>query len=414
MYIDNIKEFKELLNESEKYVVYGAGAVGKAVAQYLVECGISINSIQVVVSEKKKEFTSICGVNICEVNDSQIDWGSQSLVIVSVMGDLKNDIASIVANYSDNYIVFSDSMCLELRHRSGDFEYEKSQIFGQVESLKSENEMLSAQVKRLSPQNKLQYLVLNILDHCNLNCRGCDHFSPIAKERCISADIICADLERLSEVMSSNVDRIGIMGGEPLLHPELCRIIKKTRECFHDTIIQVDTNGLLLMQQGDEFWDVCRESDAIILQTKYPINLDFEKISALCREKGVKHEYYGNTGDVLKTSYKIPFNLNGDCDINDSFSKCFHANYCVTLQEGRIYPCTVAPTAHIFRDRFEKSMELCEQDCLDIYDENLTEQTVLNFLATPIPFCRYCDVNGRSYGHEWEISEGKMEEWVNE
>jgi hypothetical protein len=38
-------------------------------------------------------------------------------------------------------------------------------------------------LRRTMPQLRLARFELNILDHCNLCCKGCDHFAAIARER---------------------------------------------------------------------------------------------------------------------------------------------------------------------------------------------------------------------------------------
>ena len=104
------------------------------------------------------------------------------------------------------------------------------------------------QRQRLIPQRQLSYFVLNILDHCNLRCKGCDHFAAIAEERFVPLDDIKKDLAQMSKILNGDVSSIGVMGGEPLLHPQLKEILINTRWFFPKTIIQLVTNGLLLLQ----------------------------------------------------------------------------------------------------------------------------------------------------------------------
>ena len=79
---------------------------------------------------------------------------------------------------------------------------------------------------------------------------------------------------------------------------ELLQIIRKY---FGKVNIRIVTNGLLLLNQPDSFWNCCRENKVVLEQTKYPINLDFEQIAKLAEEKGVKHIYMDDTGENTKT-----------------------------------------------------------------------------------------------------------------
>jgi hypothetical protein len=264
---------------------------------------------------------------------------------------------------------------------------------------------------RLMPQQELSYFVLNILDHCNLRCKGCDHFAAIAEERFVSLDDIKKDLAQMSKIFNNGVSRIGIMGGEPLLHPKLKEILINTRLFFPETIIQLVTNGLLLLRQDEYFWRICREQNIVIVNTKYPINLDYETIKKTAAVHGVMFEYYGDTGSIAKTSYKMLMDIEGKQDPKKSFIECFHANTFPLLMEGKFYSCTVAPNVRHFNKKFGTRMELENGDFLDIYHVKKASE-LFKFLSSPKPFCRYCDVNNRSHGHKWERSKQDMREWV--
>ena len=41
---------------------------------------------------------------------------------------------------------------------------------------------------RMAPQPRLSYVVLKILDYCNLRCKGRDHFAAIARRRFVPQD----------------------------------------------------------------------------------------------------------------------------------------------------------------------------------------------------------------------------------
>ena len=65
----------------------------------------------------------------------------------------------------------------------------------------------------------MKYIETHIVDHCNLNCRGCSHFSPLAKPYFKSLDEYKREFERLAEITNHYIQQIRIMGGEPFLHP---------------------------------------------------------------------------------------------------------------------------------------------------------------------------------------------------
>lgn len=266
-------------------------------------------------------------------------------------------------------------------------------------------------VVRNLPMTHLTNFVLNVCDHSNLRCKGCDHFACIAEERFVPLESIQKDVFRMAELTNGDVDLIGIMGGEPLLHPDLLDIIAVARKALPKTWIRVVTNGILLLQMKEDFWQCCRDNDITIVNTKYPINLQYDKIQEVAKEHGVRFEFYGSTGSVQKTSYKLPMDINGRQNPGQSFWRCFHVHSCMFVSDGKFYPCTMAPNARIFNQKFGTHMEITDKDYLDIYKiKNVDE--IFDFLSKPIPFCRYCMTDKRSFGHPWERSKQQMSEWT--
>lgn len=260
----------------------------------------------------------------------------------------------------------------------------------------------------------LEYMVLNILDHCNLRCKGCDHFACIASPYFVSVEQIYMDLKRMSELFHGDgIMQIAVMGGEPLLHPELLEILKIVRYFFPNTIIRLTTNGLLLLKQNDEFWKVCRENKVTIVNTKYPINLDYEAMQNKAKREMVKFRFFEGTGDnVVKKSFKKIINLKGNSNIDESFQKCHIANYGNFLMEGKFYGCPFSCQSYrIFNSKYDMNLQMTEDDYLDIYKIQNKEE-IFEFAAKPRLYCRYC--NGLSPTFDWTRSEFKKEEWIED
>ena len=52
---------------------------------------------------------------------------------------------------------------------------------------------------------------VDIVNHCNLNCVGCGHFSPLAKEYYLPLDSFKRDCEQLSKLTGGVIERMEIM-----------------------------------------------------------------------------------------------------------------------------------------------------------------------------------------------------------
>ena len=268
-------------------------------------------------------------------------------------------------------------------------------------------------LKRITPRPNLTGFVVDIVDHCNLNCKGCDHFSPLAKEKFLELQNFENDLKRLNELTEGNIDYIGLMGGEPLLHPQINSFTKLARNYFKTSKIKIYTNAINLMNMNEDFWQTCSDNNIIIEITRYPIKIDFDKINNTAEKYNITVEYYGGFDKILKTSYKIPLDLKGEQDPVENFLHCFHANQCIFLRDGKIYPCTVAPNIYRFNEYFNKNIPLCPGDGIDIYKVKSIDE-ITGFIAKPIPFCKYCDVQNRSFNHKWSVSKKDINEWIEE
>jgi sulfatase maturation enzyme AslB (radical SAM superfamily) len=130
-----------------------------------------------------------------------------------------------------------------------------------------------------------------ITRHCNLNCKYCQAFSPIAEERYVDKASYVRDFTRLSELTGGKIERIHIQGGEPLLHPELLDLLRETRRLFKGSLIFLVTNGILLPKQTEYFWRTCKKENILVYVSHYPINIHYESLKKAADKYGVKMTY---------------------------------------------------------------------------------------------------------------------------
>ena len=122
----------------------------------------------------------------------------------------------------------------------------------------------------------------HLVDHCNLDCVRCSHFSPLDKRRnfYLQPSVFEKECKRLSELTGGKLGELQFSGGETLLHPEAYVFPYIARKYFPNTQIIFITNGTLLLKQKSDFYLSCRENSAQIWISHYPIGLDYEKIEA--------------------------------------------------------------------------------------------------------------------------------------
>jgi MoaA/NifB/PqqE/SkfB family radical SAM enzyme len=245
---------------------------------------------------------------------------------------------------------------------------------------------------------EFNYLEFHLTDHCNLNCKGCAHFCPIADK--VFADIIDyeKDLQQLKK-MFSNIKMIRIMGGEPLLHPDIELFISSTHKYFPKTDLRLVTNGLLLNKMPQHFWDVCLANNIKFDLTIYPpfINQSATWI-ALIGGYGLEVSHY------VADTFFSGLNLNGNSDKNNSFKLCMYN--CYFLYKGKLYPCALPALSHYFNSKF--NMNIPNNGFVDIYEKNITGWDILDHMEKPIDACKFCS---KLKGFKWDFSNREISEW---
>ncbi|MBE6095229.1 MAG: radical SAM protein [Schwartzia succinivorans] len=264
--------------------------------------------------------------------------------------------------------------------------------------------------RRVGKRETLRFEI-NINKHCNLNCKGCDHFAPLSTEDCMDLSVYERDMKRMAELFHGEAWQIHLLGGEPLLNPNLMSYARIARECFPHAEIWIDTNGTLLQRMPEEFWDACKKYRLGIMPTKYPVAVDYDELQRMTEAHGVPYQYLGSS-ESGRTLWHFPLDLTGGQDMRDSFLNCRNANQCLTLENGRLYTCSIAPNIKAFNEYFNQHLDLTEDDGIDIHCAQSGDE-VLAAMARPMPFCRYCDVKHRTYDHPWEVSRQDIREWTN-
>jgi MoaA/NifB/PqqE/SkfB family radical SAM enzyme len=257
-------------------------------------------------------------------------------------------------------------------------------------------------------RKRLIDIEIQLAEHCNLNCAGCDHFSPLAKEDYADISSFEKDMERLSWLTHGNIRKVTLIGGEPLLHKDIAAFFPVVRRNFPKSRIFLFTNGILLPKQPDTFWEACKNNNIVLFVTRYPIKIDVKTIESKCRQYNV--EFLRPPGIRDEEMYRCVVSTEGEGNVRENWKYCIH-NYWALLRDGRIYPCPFYANIQHFNRYFNKTIPVTENDAIDIYKaKNLRE--IMQFLAKPIPGCKYCDIGAYTYGHKWGISKKDIGEWT--
>jgi MoaA/NifB/PqqE/SkfB family radical SAM enzyme len=258
-------------------------------------------------------------------------------------------------------------------------------------------------VRRKRP--RLHRLVVHVTDHCNLNCKGCSHFSNIAEPAFADPGQLDREFSRLAELVE--ITEIYLLGGEPLLHPDVAQFVRSARRHFPDSKIILLTNGILLPRMGPEFWQALGEARITLMYDDYPIRLQTDLIRGLAAEHDVVVEIMEHDNEFLK----VPIDLEGLQDGADSFALCRTVMNCPTLRDGRVYPCAYAAYADLFTKRFGvEGIEATGSDSISIFETD-DPYRLMAFLLKPVPWCRHCDFDSAEH-YAWDRSACTIDEWT--
>ena len=247
---------------------------------------------------------------------------------------------------------------------------------------------------------ELEYLELHLTDHCNLDCKGCGHYSPLASPYYTDIHQYEMDIQRLRKLFR-NIRTIRLMGGEPLLHPDPVAFITATRAAFPKSHIKFVTNGILLPKASAAFWNACRNTNTSINLSAYPPLKRAEELRALC-----KHEQVNLSVTNIET-FHAHTNLKGDSDKQKAFKICRKRYYSPLLKEGHLYVCPKPAYVHYFNESF--GYQIPTDKGIDIHSQNISGSWILRELDKPIETCKWCSYDYVPY--TWSSSNNLATDW---
>ncbi len=260
-------------------------------------------------------------------------------------------------------------------------------------------------LRKLGKGTFLSQVEFHIVDHCNLNCAHCNHFTPLASENFCKIDDIISDFKKLKKIFD-NIGKIFIVGGEPLLHPELIKILKPLRSIYPKSEIIIITNGILLDKQNEDFFKALKEHNIALSMTHYPIKVDYEGWIKKLDEMGIKAYYFSLDRNKMR---KQNLDINGKSNKDKAFSMC-HEKNCHFVRDGKLYICTPVPNICFLNKYFSVNFEVKKTDYIDL-NKTKSASKINAIFKKPINFCKYCTDKEMEFD-TYKISKREISEWV--
>lgn len=249
----------------------------------------------------------------------------------------------------------------------------------------------------------LEHLETNIVDDCNLNCKGCSHFSNLFEHgEKIPFETFCRDLKRIAE--NVYIYQFNLLGGEALLEDRIIDYIVFARETLPDSEIQLITNGMLIPRQKADFFKCCVEKHITISISGYLPTLRMQdQIFEVLKKNQTAYSFRPN-----KERFGKNIDLTGTADLYESVQRC-RENKCHFLRNGKIYKCPFEALGNKLFEYYKLDLRL--DGGVDIYDTELDWNMLVNDLShKPVASCRYC---GEEEKFDWNIANFPvLEDWV--
>jgi cyclic pyranopterin phosphate synthase len=257
----------------------------------------------------------------------------------------------------------------------------------------------------------LSSLRVSVTDRCNLRCEYCmpeEEYAWLPREDILSFE----EIERLVRAfVACGVTKVRLTGGEPLLRPELARLVERLAQMPEVEDLALTTNGVLLSDQARSLRSAGLRRITVSLDTLRP-----ERFAQLSRRN-----FHARVLEGLRAASEAFDSLRLDCviirGVNDDEPGALldHARrlnaelrlieYMDVAGATRWTPERVVSRAEILRN-LEQSRgavrSLGREGAETAERFTLTDGTVFGIIAsTTEPFCRQCDRARLSADGQW-------------
>lgn len=235
--------------------------------------------------------------------------------------------------------------------------------------------------------------------HCNLKCSSCSHMSPFLAKNFPKIESYYNDINTLQNVIHAN--EIRLLGGEPLLNPEITQYAKIAKRANIANIVAVTTNGLLLHKMDRDFW---HNVDKVTI-TRYPnISINEERMQIfrdLSKQNDVILEEYYNS-DFRTSIVSTPHPKDFITKIIYLTCENVHKYHCHMIHEGFFYKCAVPPFLNEYLSKIGVFDYNKSEDGLNLYKTNNLYEDLKEYLLKQrtLDACQYClGYLGKSLSH---------------
>ena len=230
---------------------------------------------------------------------------------------------------------------------------------------------------------------VHLSDACNLNCRGCAHYSALFQNNLPKLEEVIHDIKLLKDKFS-HIVFFYLLGGEPFLNPEIGIYAQLVREILPNTEIIIVTNGLLIPGISDEILSLIGKSKIKVSISEYePTHYLRDNITKKLEKANIIYEWREMSG---KQVFNRPLSLTTD----SKYRRTCISNSCVNIWNGKIARCPQLMYIDKFNEYF--GTNLPNEGIMNLND-NIKGKELINKLNEEVPLCKHCI----EYEIEWAV-----------
>lgn len=256
----------------------------------------------------------------------------------------------------------------------------------------------------------LRNIDYHICDKCNLNCKSCNHYSPLVVDpKMVSLEQAERDFAIIKR-FETKFEKLTLLGGEPLLNHELPEILLLAFKYFGGKL-KLITNGVL-SKKLVELKDVLEETKTELVITEYPFVENYRQHYDKLKNVFPNATYYTYRHEHGFISEHLSYSKTNTSE--NMLLQCEKRDKCCNYIDGKLYMCHYSA----FLDNLKRIANL-EYDNSDAFVDLriCTFEEFDRFFETHIPdVCRHCLYVKKPYNelekHQWERTKRQSSEWL--
>jgi len=337
-------------------VLYGAGKAGKQAVEIIEKYYKDRYVVSSFVDSYKKE--SFCGLKISDIENIRKD----AIVVITIVNP--NQVVEVY----------------KALHKMGFYKIYWFMNF--TYSGTEKKDFLKEECWEIKDWSDciLPHMELHLSDQCNLNCKGCTHFSPLYNEIGKDFEQVIHDVKKVKDIFL-NVARLDLLGGEPFLNKDLTKYIAAIRKLLPTATIDIFTNGLLIPALSKETLECIKSNEIFISITEYkPTHMAIDKITACLEKFNIKYV-------IVPYDKRQMFNKPISISEKSKYPNLCISDGCVTVDNGKIARCPTLMYIDKFNEVFKTNLP--NQGIFKLDDCDAGSE-LLEKLKKEVPLCKHC------------------------